>query len=451
MRVAMVGSGYVGLVSAACFSDFGHFVCCIDLDREKIATLESGIIPIYEPGLQDIVSRNTAAGRLTFTADIRTGIENVDVIFIAVGTPTVAGQDSPDLSFVFSAANDIADAVTGPCLVVTKSTVPVGTGDSLSELFAAKRPDIDLEVASNPEFLREGSAIVDFKIPDRVIIGVESDTAADVLQKLYRPLFLNRTPIVVTTRRTAELIKYAANSYLATKISFINQIADFCEVVGADVQDVALGIGLDGRIGRKFLHPGPGFGGSCFPKDTRALAAAGRLSGRSFSIVDAVIRENDQRKIEMGRRIMAAAGVGRSIAILGLTFKQNTDDMREAPSLIVVPMLLEAGYTVRAFDPAGMPNAAKLMPGLTLAENPYDCAADADVLVILTEWDQFRALDLERIFLAMRQKVLVDLRNLYPLQEMKRFGFHYVSIGRPELRPNKDSAAQLRENDSRGV
>ncbi len=434
MRIAMIGSGYVGLVSGACFAEFGFDVTCVDKDEAKIARLEQGQIPIFEPGLDDLVTENVKAGRLSFTTDLGAAVKAADVVFIAVGTPSRRGDGHADLSYVYAAAEEIARAIDGYTVVVTKSTVPVGTGREVSRIIAKTRPDADFDVASNPEFLREGSAIGDFMRPDRVVIGADSDRAREVLGRLYRPLNLLETPIVYTSRETAELIKYATNAFLATKITFINQMADLCEAVGADVTDVARGMGLDGRIGRKFLHPGPGYGGSCFPKDTLALVKTARDAGAPVSIVENVVVSNDARKHAMAQKIIRAVGGdarGKTIAVLGLTFKPNTDDMRESPALDIVPALLAAGAKVRAYDPEGMNEARKLLSGLDYADGIEAAMAGADCLVILTEWNQFRALDTDAIKSALRAPVVVDLRNVFRPEDMTAAGIRYFSIGRP--------------------
>ena len=433
----MIGSGYVGLVSGACFSDFGHSVVCVDLDEAKIRSLEAGIMPIYEPGLKDLVERNRRDGRLGFSTDLQASIAGVDAVFIAVGTPSRRGDGHADLSYVHAAAADVARAATGPLVVVTKSTVPVGTGDEVERIVRETRPDLEIEVASNPEFLREGAAIEDFKRPDRVVVGAESERARTVLAAVYRPLALNGLRMVFVARRTAELIKYAANAFLATKITFINEIADLCEATGANVQDVARGIGLDGRIGSKVLHAGPGYGGSCFPKDTLALVKTGQDYDAPLRIVETVVSVNDQRKRAMGRKIIAACGGaarGKTIALLGLTFKPNTDDMREAPSLAIVQALLDAGAKVRGYDPEGMEQARALMPGIEFADSAYECVEGAHAVALVTEWDEFRALDLGRIRSLLAEPVLVDLRNVYPVGEAERHGLNYVSLGRTEKR-----------------
>ncbi|MGK2741301.1 UDP-glucose dehydrogenase family protein [Tepidicaulis sp. LMO-SS28] len=433
MRVAMIGTGYVGLVSGACFADFGHEVICVDKDARKIDALEKGEIPIYEPGLDVLVNGNRFAGRLSFTQELGPAVRSADVVFIAVGTPSRRGDGHADLSYVFSAAEEVADAMSGYTLVVNKSTVPVGTGDKVEELIRARQPDGEFDVASNPEFLREGSAIEDFKRPDRVVVGTHSERARELMRKLYRPLFLNETPLLFTERRTAEVIKYAANAFLATKISFINEIADLCEAVGADVQSVAKGIGLDGRIGSKFLHAGPGYGGSCFPKDTLALLRTAEEAGTSLSIVEAASSSNAARKKRMAEKIIAACGgsvSGDRIAVLGVTFKPNTDDMRDAPSLDIIPALQKAGAEVYAYDPEGMEEAGPLLPGVHWTKDENEAMQDADALVILTEWNQFRALDLGHVKKLLRRPLIIDLRNIYTRDEMKREGIAYHSVGR---------------------
>ncbi|HAE47722.1 MAG: UDP-glucose 6-dehydrogenase [Tistrella sp.] len=434
MRVAMIGTGYVGLVSGTCFSEFGHSVVCVDNDRSKIERLLGGEIPIYEPGLDDLVARNVRSGHLGFTTDLAQAVRDAEVVFIAVGTPSRRGDGHADLSYVFEAVRQVAMAADGYRLVVTKSTVPVGTGAKVKALLAETRPDLPFDVASNPEFLREGSAIEDFMRPDRVVVGTETAQARELMTELYRPLFLAETPIVHTTIESAELIKYAANAFLATKITFINEVADLCEKVGADVQDIARGIGLDGRIGRKFLHAGPGFGGSCFPKDTRALVSSAQEYNAPLSLVEQVVASNEARKRRMADRVIAAAGgslAGKTVGVLGLTFKPNTDDMREAPSLDIVPALIRAGATVRAYDPEGMAEARRLLDRVVWAEDAYDAVTGADVAVLVTEWNQFRALDLDRVKAAMKTPVMVDLRNVYKPEEMAARGFAYSSIGRP--------------------
>jgi len=436
MKIAMVGTGYVGLVSGACFSEFGWDVVCVDNNPDKIVMLEDGRMPIYEPGLEDLVERNVAAGRLTFTTDLESAVKGAQAVFIAVGTPSRRGDGHADLSYVFQAAEDIARHADGYTVLVTKSTVPVGTGREVMKRIRAVRPDAEIEIASNPEFLREGSAIEDFMRPDRVVIGADTERAAEAVSALYRPLYLRDTPIIKTSLETAELIKYAANTFLATKITFINEFADLCEKVGADVQDVAKGIGLDGRIGSKFLHAGPGYGGSCFPKDTAALVRSARDAGAPISIVEQVISVNDNRKEAMARKIIDACGgdvSGKTIAVLGLTFKPNTDDMRDSPSLVIVPRLIEAGATVRAFDPVGMDEAKKALDGPVWCRDAYDAMDGADAVAIVTEWNEFRALNLERVKSLLKKPVMIDLRNVYRPQQMREAGFDYVSIGRASV------------------
>ncbi len=433
MRIAMIGTGYVGLVSGACFSDFGHFVTCIDKDAPKIAQLRDGTVPIFEPGLAALVASNVEAGRLSFTTEAAAAVGAADAIFLAVGTPSRRGDGFADLSFVHDAAREIAPDLQGFTVIVVKSTVPVGTNDEVDAIIRKLRPDGDFAVVSNPEFLREGAAIEDFKRPDRVVVGTEDERARRVMREVYRPLFINETPILFTGRRAAELIKYASNAFLATKITFINEMADLCEKCGADVQEVARGMGLDRRIAGKFLHAGPGFGGSCFPKDTSALTAIGQRYGAPVRIVETVIGVNDARKRAMAAKVVAACGgslAGKTVAVLGLTFKPNTDDMREAPSLVIVPALERQGARVRVYDPHGMAEARQLMPRLETAADPYGCLAGADAMVILTEWDQFRALDLDRVKAALRTPVVVDLRNIYKPADMAEKGFTYVSVGR---------------------
>ncbi|RAN36659.1 UDP-glucose/GDP-mannose dehydrogenase family protein [Hyphomonas sp. GM-8P] len=436
MRVAMIGTGYVGLVSGACFADFGHTVTCVDKDASKIEKLEAGIMPIYEPGLDDLVAKNVQEERLFFTTDPAEAIRDADAVFIAVGTPSRRGDGHADLSYVYGAAEEIAQLMDGFTVVVTKSTVPVGTGDEVEEIIRKARPDGDFAVVSNPEFLREGAAIKDFKIPDRVVVGTEDERAREVMKELYRPLFLNETPILFTARRTSELIKYAANAFLAVKITFINEMADLCEKVGANVQEVSRGIGLDGRIGRKFLNAGPGYGGSCFPKDTLALTKTANDYDSPVRIVDTVVEVNAARKKAMAGKVIAAMGGdvnGKTIGVLGLAFKQNTDDMRDAPSLDILPALQAAGATIKAYDPEAMEEASHLLKDIQFAKNAYEAAQDADALVIVTEWDQFRALDLERIKAALKSNVVVDLRNIYSPEDMAAKGFAYTSIGRPAV------------------
>ncbi len=433
MHIAMIGSGYVGLVSGACLADFGHNVICVDKDPNRIAMLERGEIPIFEPGLEDLVATNVKQKRLSFTMDLAQAVGGADAVFIAVGTPSRRGDGHADLSYVYGAAKEIAAAITGYCVVVTKSTVPVGTGDEVEKIIHEARPDLDFAVVSNPEFLREGAAISDFKRPDRIVVGAETERAREVMSEIYRPLYLNQAPLLFTGRRTSELIKYAANAFLATKITFINEMADLCEKVGANVQDVARGIGLDNRIGSKFLHAGPGYGGSCFPKDTLALVRTAQEAGAPVQIVETVERVNKTRKKAMAARIIAACGgdvKGKKIGLLGLAFKPNTDDMRDAPSLDIVEALLAAGAKVHAFDPEAMEQAKPLMPGITYEEEPYACAQGADALAIVTEWDAFRALDLKRVKEIMKNPALVDLRNIYRPADMHKHGFIYSSIGR---------------------
>ena len=433
MKITMIGTGYVGLVSGACFAEFGPYVTCVDLDTAKIERLRRGEIPIYEPGLEALVAKGVQSGRLSFTTDLASAVADADAVFIAVGTPSRRGDGHADLRYVEAAAADIARALTGYTVVVTKSTVPVGTGRRVAQIIRETNPTADFDVASNPEFLREGSAIPDFMRPDRVVIGAETERARSVMQSLYRPLYLLETPVVMTTLETAELTKYAANAFLATKITFINEIADLCEKVGANVQDVARGMGLDGRIGKKFLHAGPGYGGSCFPKDTIALVRTAQEYGSPARIVETVVQVNDRRKGAMASRVMTAAGGsvrGKTVGVLGVAFKPNTDDMRDAPSLAIIPALQDAGANIRAFDPAAMHEATPLLPGVTWCTDAYDAAQGADVLVLITEWNEFRALDLERIGAVMRAKVLVDLRNVYDAAEVRASGFAYSSVGR---------------------
>jgi UDPglucose 6-dehydrogenase len=438
MNVAMIGAGYVGLVSGACFSEFGVNVTCVDTDADKIERLKRGEMPIYEPGLDTLVLSNVQAKRLDFTTDLKSAVTGADAVFIAVGTPSRRGDGHADLSYVYTAAREIAEALDGYTVVVTKSTVPVGTGDEVERVIREVRPDAEFDVVSNPEFLREGSAINDFMRPDRVVIGTESERAQEVMRRLYRVLYLIETPIVFTSRTTSELIKYAANTFLATKITFINEIADLCEKVGADVHGVARGIGLDGRIGGKFLHPGPGYGGSCFPKDTLALAKTARDAGNPLRIVETVIDINDERKKGMAEKVVTACGgsvKGKTIAVLGLTFKPNTDDMRDAPSLEIVPALQKAGATVRVFDPEGMTQAKALLNGVVWCGDAYETLIEADALAIVTEWNEFRALDLERIKSLMKSPIMVDLRNVYDPSAMAEAGFSYSSVGRQPVKP----------------
>jgi UDPglucose 6-dehydrogenase len=432
-RLVMVGSGYVGLVSGACLSDFGHDVVCVDKDPAKIALLEKGEMPIYEPGLAELVMKNVKASRLSFSLDLAGSVAGADAVFIAVGTPSRRGDGHADLSYVFAAAREIAGALTGYCVIVTKSTVPVGTGDEVERIIREARPDLEFAVVSNPEFLREGAAISDFKRPDRIVVGAGDERAREVMREVYRPLYLNQAPLLFTDRRTSELIKYAGNAFLATKITFINEIADLCEAVGADVQQVARGIGLDNRIGSKFLHAGPGYGGSCFPKDTLALIKTAQDEGAPVRIVETVAAVNEQRKRAMARKVIQAMGGearGKRVALLGLAFKPNTDDMRDAPSIAIVQGLQDAGAHVAAFDPEAMEQARMVLTNVDYAADPYACAKDADALVIVTEWEQFRALDLKRLKAALKSPVLVDLRNVYAAEEARKQGFAYVSVGR---------------------
>ncbi len=433
MRVTMMGTGYVGLVSGACFADFGHTVCCVDKDVSKIERLERGDIPIFEPGLEDLVARNVREGRLTFTTDATEAVRSSDAVFIAVGTPSRRGDGHADLSFVYAVAEEVAKVMDGFTVIVTKSTVPVGTGDEIEKIIRRVRPDADFAVVSNPEFLREGAAINDFKRPDRVVVGLEDERARPVMTAIYRPLFLNETPMLFVGRRTSELTKYAANAFLALKITYINEMADLCEALGADVQQVARGIGLDKRIGSKFLHAGPGYGGSCFPKDTLALVRTAVDAGSPVTLVETTVKVNDARKKAMAGKVSKALGGdlnGKTIGILGLTFKPNTDDMRDAPSLDIVPALQAMGAKIQAFDPEGTSEARQLLRDVDFKAGPYDAVQDADAMVILTEWDQFRALDLDRVKLLMREPVVVDLRNIYQPSELLSRGFIYESIGR---------------------
>jgi UDPglucose 6-dehydrogenase len=434
MRIAMIGTGYVGLVSGACFSDFGHDVICVDKDSRKIDALREGVMPIFEPGLEDLVERNVRGGRLAFTTDLDAGVEGAEAVFIAVGTPSRRGDGHADLSYVFGAAEEIARALRGPAVVVTKSTVPVGTGDEVERILRETAPEAQALVVSNPEFLREGAAIEDFKRPDRIVIGTEDEAAREVMREIYRPLYLNKAPLMFTGRRTAELIKYAANAFLATKITFINEISDLCEIVGADVQDVARGIGLDNRIGAKFLHAGPGYGGSCFPKDALALLKTAEDHQAPLRIVESVVKVNEARKRAMGRKVVQALGGearGRTVALLGLTFKPNTDDMRDAPSLSIVQALQDSGASVRGYDPEGIEQARPMMPDVDFFDSPYAAAAGADAVVLVTEWDVLRALDLRRLARGMTQPIFVDLRSVYPPEEVEQAGLRWFGIGRP--------------------
>ena len=429
----MIGSGYVGLVSGACFADFGHQVICVDKSKPKIDALNNGEIPIFEPGLDALVAENVKAGRLSFTTEFEEPVSNADVVFIAVGTPSRRGDGHADLSYVYAAAKEIAESVSGFTVIVTKSTVPVGTGDEVERIIRETRPQADVAVVSNPEFLREGAAIGDFKRPDRIIVGLEDDRARDVMTEVYRPLYLNQAPLVFTSRRTSELIKYAANAFLAMKITFINEVADLCEKVGANVQDVARGIGLDGRIGSKFLHAGPGYGGSCFPKDTIALVKTAQDNDSPMRLIEATVAINDTRKRAMARKVIAAANGdvrGKKIAILGLTFKPDTDDMRDAPSISIIQALQDGGAKIHAYDPEGIESSKAVLDNVQYGSSPYEIAESADVLVIVTEWNAFRALDFKRLKEVMKSPVLVDLRNVYKPEEVNRHGFAYSSIGR---------------------
>jgi UDPglucose 6-dehydrogenase len=434
MRVTMIGAGYVGLVSGACFADFGHTVTCVDKDPGKIERLEKGVMPIFEPGLAELVASNVKEGRLFFTLDAKEAIRNADAIFIAVGTPSRRGDGHADLSYVYAAAKEIAEHMDGFTVVVTKSTVPVGTGDEVEEIIRKTNPNAKFAVVSNPEFLREGAAIGDFKRPDRVVVGTDSEEAREVMRELYRPLFLNETPMLFTSRRTSELIKYAANAFLAVKITFINEMADLCEKVGANVQDVSKGIGLDNRIGKKFLHAGPGYGGSCFPKDTLALTKTANDHNSPVRIVDTVVEVNDARKKAMADRVIKAMGgsvKGKTIGVLGLAFKPNTDDMRDAPSLDIIPALQAAGARIKAYDPESMHEAGKMLTEVDFCDGPYHAVDGADAMVLITEWDQFRALDFDRLKKLLKTPTVVDLRNVYQPADMAKRGFSYHSIGRP--------------------
>jgi UDPglucose 6-dehydrogenase len=440
MRIAMIGTGYVGLVSGACFSQFGIDVTCVDMDERKIASLKRGEIPIYEPGLDELVAANAKANRLQFTTDLAEGVAGADAVFIAVGTPSRRGDGHADLSYVYAAAKQIAESIDGYTVVVTKSTVPVGTGREVERIIRETRPDAAFDVVSNPEFLREGSAIEDFMRPDRVVIGTQCERAQEVMRALYRPLFLIETPILFTKRETAELVKYATNAFLATKITFINEIADLCERVGADVHDVARGIGLDGRIGRKFLHPGPGYGGSCFPKDTLALVRTAQEHGAEMRIVDSVVGVNADRKKKMADRVVAACKgdvKGKTVAVLGTTFKPNTDDMRESPSLDIIPALQAKGALIKAYDPAGMEEAKKLLSGVEWCGDAYAAIDGSDAIVLVTEWNEFRSLDLGRVKSLMKRPIMVDLRNVYDPAAMTEAGFTYKSLGRSDPEPPK--------------
>lgn len=433
MRIAMIGSGYVGLVSGACLADFGHSVTCVDKNLDRIEQLRRGIMPIFEPGLSDLIESNVQNGRISFVSDLELAVPGADAVFIAVGTPSRRGDGHADLTYLYAAAREIAQVVSTPTVVIIKSTVPVGTGDVVERIIAETNHRAAVDVASNPEFLRQGAAIQDFKRPDRLVLGAESETARSALQGIYQPLYLSQTPFLFTSRRTAELIKYAANAFLATKIGFINEIADLCEKVGADIQEVARGIGLDNRIGAKFLHAGPGYGGSCFPKDTLALIKTAQDYNAQVRIVETVAAGNDLRKRRMGRRIIEACGGtvrGKTIGLLGLTFKPNTDDLRDAPSISIVRELQDGGAHIRAYDPVGMDEARRYFDGIDYATDPYTCADGADALVLVTEWEPFQALDLAQVRKFMRVPVFVDLRNVYAPADMARQGFIYVSIGR---------------------
>jgi UDPglucose 6-dehydrogenase len=434
MRLAVIGAGYVGLVSGACFADFGHTVVCVDNDESKVAALKRGEIPIYEPGLDDLVASNARAGRLSFTSDIAEAVRGAEAIFIAVGTPSRRGDGHADLSYVYAAAREAAAAAEGFVVIVTKSTVPVGAGDEVERIVREVNRQADFEVVSNPEFLREGSAINDFKRPDRIVVGTSDARARALMTEIYRPLYLNRSPILFVDRRTSELIKYAANAFLAVKITFINEIADLCEKVGANVQDVARGIGMDNRIGSKFLHAGPGYGGSCFPKDTLALVKTGQDADAPIRIVETVVSINDQRKRAMAKKVIAACGGsvrGKTVALLGLAFKPNTDDMRDAPSLAIAQALEDAGARLRVYDPGAMAQARPMLPGAAFCEDAYDCADGAEALVVVTEWDMFRALDFQRLGRIMASKTIVDLRNVYSGEDVRRRGFAYIGVGVP--------------------
>jgi UDPglucose 6-dehydrogenase len=429
----MIGTGYVGLVSGACIADFGHQVTCVDKDHAKVAALKAGEIPIYEPGLQELVQGNVSHGRLSFTTILADAVKGAEAVFIAVGTPSRHGDGHADLTYVYDATREISAALNGPAVIITKSTVPVGTGDELERLVRTLRPDLDIAVVSNPEFLREGAAIYDFKHPDRIVIGTSDEWAKSIVSAIYRPLYLNQAPILYTERRTAELIKYAANAFLATKITFINEIADLCEKVGADVQDVARGMGLDNRIGQKFLHAGPGFGGSCFPKDVRALIKTAQDQDVPMRILEAVGHVNDTRKRAMARKVsslFSGSLRGKTVAVLGLTFKPNTDDMRDAPSIPLIVALQDMGATIRAYDPAGMSEAKQILDNVTYARDAYECVDNADIAVVVTEWEQFRALDFERVKVSRACPAIVDLRNIYRPEDMTRLGFAYVGVGR---------------------
>ncbi|WP_193335444.1 UDP-glucose dehydrogenase family protein [Devosia beringensis] len=448
MKIAIVGSGYVGLVTGVCLADFGHDVVCIDTDERKIDALKLGQIPIYEPGLSELVKANVASGRLSFTTDLREAVPVAEVVFIAVGTPSRRGDGHADLSYVRAVAQEVADAVSGFTVVVTKSTVPVGTGDEVAHIISSTNPAADVAVVSNPEFLREGAAIDDFKRPDRIVVGIEDERARSVMTEVYRPLYLNKSPLMFTNRRTAELIKYAANAFLAMKITFINEIADLCEAAGGNVQEVSRGIGLDNRIGSKFLHAGPGYGGSCFPKDTLALVKIAQDFGSPMRLVETTVSINDQRKRAMSRKVIAACGGdvrGKTIGVLGLTFKPNTDDMREAPSIDIIQGLLDKGARVVAYDPHGMEAARGLIDHVEYVGSSYAVADNADALVLVTEWNEFRSLDLARMKTAMKTPVLVDLRNVYNAEDVIKHGFEYYSVGRPAGSSGRDALTEAAE------
>ncbi len=434
MRITMIGSGYVGLVSGVCFADFGHDIICVDKDAGKIDALQRGEMPIFEPGLEQLVADNVRAGRLSFTTEVEASVAASDVVFIAVGTPSRRGDGHADLSYVYAAAREIAQHVKGFTVIVTKSTVPVGTGDEVERIVRETNPEADVAVVSNPEFLREGAAIEDFKRPDRIVIGLNDERARGVMTEVYRPLYLNQAPLLFTSRRTSELIKYAANAFLAMKITFINEMSDLCEKVGANVQEVSRGIGLDGRIGSKFLHAGPGYGGSCFPKDTLALAKTAQDFDSPVRLIETTISINDNRKRAMGRKVIAAMGGdvrGKTIAVLGLTFKPNTDDMRDSPAISIIQTLQDGGATVTGYDPEGMEHARLIIDNIAYSEDAYSAARGADAIVIVTEWNQFRALDFARLKSVMKAPVLVDLRNIYRHDEVAKHGFAYTSVGRP--------------------
>lgn len=448
MRIGMIGTGYVGLVSGTCFAEFGIEVCCLDKDTSKIDLLKSGGIPIFEPGLDVLVEKQVKAGRLFFTTDIKETVQSSDAVFIAVGTPPRSEDGHADMSYVYQAAKELAVHLEGYTVIVTKSTVPVGTAREVEKIIREANPKADFDVCSNPEFLREGAAINDFMRPDRVVIGTDSERAADIMRSLYRPLYINETPMVITTPETSEIIKYAGNAFLATKITFINEIANLCEQTGANVQEVARGIGLDGRIGSKFLHAGPGFGGSCFPKDTLALTQIGQKHGAPQNIVETVVWVNSERHKSMADRIIQGCGgsvQGKRVGILGVSFKPNTDDVREAPSLSIIPILQEQGAHIAAYDPAAVEEASRQLSDVEWCSDSYEVAKDADVLVILTEWNEFRGLNLDRIENLMKSKCLVDLRNIYKLPDMRARGFHYISVGRPAISPHEDQSSQLKE------